>query len=120
MPPKKGDKKKKKAKSPSKSEDVGPSSLELSLRLELELLEKELAFAKQEATAAKQKNDWLQAEVRKVEEETREYEAYMMKKTMQEQGRIKSLSDFNHQEMEVIEREKKENLLKFEKEKRGE
>ena len=120
MPPKKksaGAVKKK--KSSTKLENVGPSTLELSLRLELDQLEKELAVAKLEASEAKRKNDWLQAEVRKVEEETREYEAYMMRKTMQEQSRIKSLSDFNQQELDAIETEKRTRTLQFEKERQG-
>lgn len=121
MPPKKksSDAKPKKAKSAAKLQNVGPSALELSLRLELDQLEKELSIAKQEAADAKQKNDWLVAEVHKVEDETREYEAYMMRKTMQEQGRIKSISEFNHQGLAAIEAERKARAVEFERQKLG-
>lgn len=112
------------SKSPCKSAPgssealAGPSTLELSLRMELEQLERELAVAKGEALEAKQKNEWLREEVRRVEEETREYEAYMGRKTAQEQERIKTIAEFNKQEMEAIEEEKKRRLQDYEKQKR--
>lgn len=104
-----------KEKKTPKSDLAGPSALELTLRSELEQLERELAVAKQEALEAKQKNDWLQEEVRRVEEETREYEAYMTRKTAQEQERIKTIAEFNKQEMDGIAEEKRRRMLDYER-----
>eukprot|EP00048_Salpingoeca_helianthica_P017896 m.239563 g.239563 ORF g.239563 m.239563 type:complete len:265 (+) comp22663_c0_seq1:69-863(+) len=104
--------------SAAKLEDAGPSMLEVSLRVELAQLEKELDVAKGEAADAKRKNEWLLAEMHRVEEETREYEAYMMKKTVQEQARIKNISEFNQQELDTIEVEKQKRIAEYEKQKR--
>eukprot|EP00047_Mylnosiga_fluctuans_P006671 m.248404 g.248404 ORF g.248404 m.248404 type:complete len:280 (-) comp15720_c0_seq1:162-1001(-) len=122
MPPKKkaaatGEKKPKKA-SPSKTENAGPSALELSLRLELDQLEKDLAAAKQEAADAKKKNEWLAREFSRVEEESREYEAYMMRKTLQEQSRIKNIAESNHSSLSAIEEERKKRSGEFEAKRR--
>jgi hypothetical protein len=108
-----------KSGSSSKLENAGPSMLEVSLRVELEQLEKELDVVKREAADAKRKNEWLLAEMGRVDEETREYEAYMMKKTVQEQARIKNISEFNQQELDAIESEKNKRLAEYEKQKRG-
>lgn len=102
----------------TKIENAGPSMLEVSLRVELEQLEKELDIAKNETADAKRKNEWLLEEMRRVREETREYEAYMMKKTVQEQARIKNISEFNQQELDAIEAEKQRRLTDYDRQKR--
>lgn len=111
-----GDKKKKgdKASKDVVLENVGPTELELSLRMELDSLERELAQAKHEAEEARKNNQWLQEEVARTEEEMKEYETYMGKKTQREHTRMQSLTDTTQREIDAMEAEKQRRRIEYE------
>lgn len=95
-------------------ENAGPTELELTLRMELDVLEKELVRAKAEAEEARRNNQFLQDEAQRTEEEMREYESYMGKKTQREHTRMQSLSETTQREIDAMEAEKQRRRIEYE------
>ncbi len=111
---KKGKAKKAGASEGSALESAGPTELEVSLRMELDALERELERAKVEAEEARKNNQWLQEELARSEEEMREYEEYMGKKTQREHSRMQGLTDATQREIEAMEAEKQRRRIDYE------
>eukprot|EP00050_Salpingoeca_kvevrii_P007250 m.294831 g.294831 ORF g.294831 m.294831 type:complete len:291 (+) comp13068_c0_seq1:88-960(+) len=112
-----GKKKKAASASPDKVISTGPTDLEISLRLELETLETQLQHAKTEADEAKRQNDWLREEVARTHTDTQEYERYMAKKTLQEQTKIRNMTDHTQNEMDAIIDEKNRRMKMYQESK---
>eukprot|EP00039_Didymoeca_costata_P013630 m.210779 g.210779 ORF g.210779 m.210779 type:complete len:284 (+) comp15826_c0_seq11:47-898(+) len=83
----------------------GPTLFEISLRLQLEQLDSELELAKQDAEKARENFLVLSDELDKVQEENRQYEAYMQKKEVEEQNRLTQLQTNHEQELRKLDAE---------------
>ncbi|CAF0945165.1 unnamed protein product [Adineta ricciae] len=122
MPPKgkkgkKGKSDKKKKDAPEKEEKLRPSDKELVLQEELDKKVQKLAEIKLRVRTAQEENHWLNEEASKVRAETAEYVQYMAKKTNTRQTQVITLTDYHHEQIRNINRDKENMLKDYEKKK---